>query len=454
MMTRDKNLKALGQGDLNVLWNIGSNSDRMKRTMRDALFNGALSPNARGMIACGDEPAVVRAVRVGASEGLPLAVLSGGHDPWGRACTDGNLVIDVRPLKRIHVDQTAGQVRIEGGVLASELLSALPADKALVVGTCTSVGIVGHALSGGYGNLTSRFGLACDALKSARIVLADGRVATVNERDDADLFWALRGGGSGFGVVTEVTLALQNLARVLSTTIAVPLSGAKAALEVAQAAIDEHPVNLSVTTAFATPPGAERSVIFWVLWSGGQDRGEAVVERLAASTGGHVVAQRWSSFSESFDPENEKMWPKHRGLHLRSTLIGRFNHETIEILVDGARRMPGATDAIFIHDFHGTPAGVPVGATAFPLRRDHFLVELIATWDGDAAAGATSRTWVEHLIADMTAVTLPEGYPNLCGPEESDRVRTFYGAAAERLRDVKRRVDPHDQFRSAIGRLT
>ena len=168
-----------------------------------------------------------------------------------------------------------------------------------------------------------------------------------------------------------------------------------------------------------------------------------------------VLAQGWSAYRDTFDEETEKAWPKGRHYQMETQTIARLDERTAEMLVEGARQMSSPKSGIVIHDFHGAPTRVAAEAMAFPLRRSHFVVEVVAAWDPSVEDDGTQhRTWASELSRELSAVALPGGYVNLLNPEESDRVRLFYGSAANRLLAVKRRVDPAEVFRSSTGRFS
>ena len=422
---------------------------------RSALFNGDVTPRPLACLTCANEDDVRRAVRAAADHGVPMAVLAGGHDLSGRAFREGNLVLDLRSMSGVSVDAAAGEVTFEGGVLVDGLLAALPDELVTVTATISSVGMTGFTLGGGYGRLDSRFGLAVDGVKRARIVLADGRVVVASDQDDADLLWALRGGGSGFGVVTSMTVALHKLPKVLTAKIVIPLPHAELAMLRYQEMVDAHPVDLSVFAGFMAPPGVDHPVLFIApLWCGAPDEGEALIDDLETLPGARVLQRGWSTYRHTFDKEFEKAGPKGRHYCLPTRNIRRIDDTSAAILVEGAKRMTSAKCAIALHDFHGAPARVAADATAFPLREDHVVVEIIGAWDPDAGDdGGSARAWAQRLSADLAAVALPGGYVNLLAPDEEERVRLFYGPSAARLLAIKRRVDPNDMFRAGTGRM-
>lgn len=420
--------------------------------LRDALFNGAVEPDALSLSSCGNEADVRQAVRDAAAADTPIAVVGGGHDMWGRGFVAGNAVLDLLAMSHVHVDADAGEVTTGGGALAGDLVGALPADRAAVTGTILGVGMTGLTLAGGYGVLNGRFGLAADNLLRARVVLADGSVAIASESEDADLLWALKGGGSGFGVVTEMTTALHRLPRVLTGMIFVPLDHAPAAMRAAQELIDEHPFDVGLFMGFMMGPAGVPALFVAPHWTGTEEAGETLFHRLASLEGAIPVGHRWTTYRDSFDSEGEKAFPKGAHYHLLTRTLRRLDDEAVALLVDGAGRIEG-TDAIIIHDFHGAAAKVSPDATAFALREDHFVVEVIANWPAADALGPQRRTWAERLDRELAAIALPGGYAGLLAPTETRSVRDFYGENAARLLRIKSRVDPTDLFRSGIGRL-
>jgi FAD/FMN-containing dehydrogenase len=416
------------------------------------LFNGAVDALALSLTTCADEGDVQRVVRAAAANGTPIAVVGGGHDLWGRCFVEANAILDLRAMRRVEVDTDAGEVTIGGGALTADLLAALPNDWAAVTGTIASVGMTGLTLGGGYGTLNARFGLASDNLLSARVVLADASVVVASERENQDLLWALRGGGSGFGVVTEMTLALHHLPKVLTGMVFFALDRAPAAMRTAQELIDAQPIDLGLFMGFAMGPTGAPALFLAPLWTSEHSRGEALMRRVSSLKGAIPIGQRWTTYKNTFDPESEKAFPKGAHYHLLTRTLRRLDDAAIEVLVEGAWRM-GATDAIILHDFHGAAARIAPEATAFALRDDHFVVEVIGNAPAGGADIAAHRTWAESLDRNLARIALPGGYVSLLAPSDAQRVVEFYGTNATRLFDIKRRVDPGDLFRSGIGRM-
>jgi hypothetical protein len=452
MYTREALLRAFDSEVAETILTGRASSEASLR-LGEVVYNGVLQPTGLAVVDCHDEAAVQRAVRFAADANMQVAVLNGGHDPWGRGLRDNNLVLNVRPIRHISIDAENARATIGGGTLAEDVLAALPDGFAIAIGTATSVGMVGLTSGGGYGMLTSRVGLAADCLLAARVVLADGSVAIADERHDSDLLWALRGGGTGFGVVTEITVALHALSNLLAALVVVPLDAAAPAMVLAQRLIDENPVDLGLFMGFMMTPGGP-ALVQSPLWSGDRKLGESIVDQLAAMPGAQCIQRRWTSFKDSVDPELEKAWPKGHHYQFLSRNIARLDQPAITSLIASARQIVSQTQAIVLHDFHGTPTQVGAAETAFALRQDHYVVEVIAGWAPNNSTDELShQNWVKSTIHDLEPVSLPGGYTNLLGPDESDRVRDFYGSSSTRLLQVKSRVDPSDMFRFAIGRL-
>jgi FAD/FMN-containing dehydrogenase len=421
--------------------------------LKDAVFNGAVSSEPRGVVQCSDEASISRAVRNAADQGIPVSVLAGGHDIAGRALGEGNLVLDLRGHSRVSVDIAAREATVEGAALTKDLLTQLPNDLAAVTGMVLTVGLTGYTLGGGYGHLNSRFGLGSDCLKRARVVLADGSVVTASPEEDAELLWALRGGGSGFGVVSSMTIALHPLPPILTAAVLCPLGIAHDALLLAQDLLDVHPVDLSLFIGFVTGPDGKPVLLLEPVWSGERTIGERLIDDLAAMDGVVTLGRGWCPYKETLSEEKEKAWPKGRHYELETRTLRRIDRVAADILIQAAQTMTSPFSAIALHDFHGAPTKISSGETAFPLRDNHFVVEVIAQWE-PGENGARHRDWARHTSEALARVAMPGGYVNLLKPEEADRARLFYGSSAQRLRKIKERVDPYDLFRSGTGRLT
>ncbi|WP_328848650.1 FAD-binding oxidoreductase [Micromonospora zamorensis] len=408
------------------------------------LWNGAVQRTPLLVAQCLDADEVAHAVRVAAQCHLPLSVRSGGHDWAGRALRDGGVVLDLTGLRAVDIDVDSATVTIGGGVTATGLLAAArPYDLVVPTGTVGDVGMAGLALAGGYGPLCGRFGLTLDSLLGAEVVLADGRRVTADPRHDAELYWALRGGGGNVGVVTELRFRAHRLPGVLAGMIMFALAEAPAVLRGYGALIAEAPDELTVMTGFLPGPAGEPVIFVCPFYSGPDlDAGLPWMDRLRALGTPLVDQIAPMPYADALRMFDGGMVDGNHYL-LRTRWLPALTASTVDVLVDAARQVSSPFSALAVHHFHGAATRVRLADTAFGLRTDHLLTEIIAVWaPGDQAR--PHREWAEHTSAALAPHALPGGYPNLLAPEETDRVRLAYGANWPRLRRAKHRYDPRE----------
>jgi FAD/FMN-containing dehydrogenase len=416
------------------------------------IWNGAVDRRPAVIARIAGEAEIATAVRVAREYGLPLSVRGGGHDWAGRALRDGGLVLDLSALRGVTIDADTGVAVAQGGATAGDVVAAAARHGlAPVTGAVKAVGMAGLTLAGGYGPLNGKHGLALDNLLGADVVLADGRRATAGGAADADLYWALRGGGGNFGVVATTRLQLHPLASVLAGMMLFPLAEADGVLRGYWELVAAGPDELTVQAGFISGPDGQPLLFLYPTWSGEQSQGEEIVARLQR-LGTPVMAQvgpmPYENSVSMFDPYIVN------GRHdaIRTRWLPEITEETAPILVEAARGMTTPFSGIVLHHFHGAASRVPAKATAFALRRDHLLVEIVAAWDPSPDDDGTAhRRWADALSAALAPHALPGGYPNLLGPDESARTLLAYGPNVQRLRDLKRRFDPDGVFSSAVG---
>ncbi|MET8309756.1 FAD-binding oxidoreductase [Micromonospora sp. NPDC005173] len=408
------------------------------------LWNAAVDRAPALVARCLDAEEVAGAVGIAARCHLPVSVRSGGHDWAGRALRDGGLVLDLTGLRTVQVDPDGATVTVAGGATAADLLTATrPYDLVVPTGVVRDVGMAGLTLAGGYGPLCGRFGLALDNLIGAEVVLADGRRVAADPRHDAELFWALRGGGGNFGVVTALRYQAHRLPAVLAGMIMFALAEAPAVLRGYSALLAEAPDELTVMAGFLPGPAGEPLIFVCPFYSGPDlDLGRPWVDRLRAlgvplldQVGPLPYADALRMFDGGMVDGNHYL--------LRTRWLPTLADGAVDALVDAARKVSSPFSAVALHHFHGAASRVRLANTAFGLRADHLLTEIIAVWPPGGAAGP-HRDWAERTSAALAPHALPGGYPNLLAPEDTDRVRLAYGANWTRLRRAKRRYDPRD----------
>jgi FAD/FMN-containing dehydrogenase len=387
---------------------------------------------------------VAEAVRVARERGMRLSVLGGGHDWAGRALCDGGLLIDMAGMRRVTVDTLARVATVGGGATAADVMAAAaPYGLVAAAGNIGSVGMTGLTLGGGYGPLNGRFGLALDNLLGAEVVLADGRIVTADATCEAELFWALRGGGGNFGVVTSMRVRLHPLNRLIGGMIVFPWSQAATVWRGLGELLASGPDELTVQSGLMPGPDGEPTAYLAPAWSGDLRSGEAAVDalgKLGTPLMMQVAPMTYGEMLGLFDA-----WTV-RGLHwaVRTRTVAAYTPEVIDSLVQAGRTRTSPLSGIPIHHLHGASTRVAGNQTAFANRREHFVVEIVAAWEpGDDAA---HRAWADAVSAALAPHPLPGGYANLLGPDAHEQIADAYGDNAVRLSAAKAFYDPEGVF--------
>ena len=395
-----------------------------------------------------DAQAAIRAAR---NCDLPLSVHGGGHDWAGRALCDG-LVIDLSGMNRVELYPEISTARVGGGTRASGLLEALaPFGMAAVTGSCGPVGMAGLALGGGYGPLIGRYGLALDNLLAVEIILSDGRIVSANKSDEQELFWALRGGGGNFGVVTNMHFQVHYLPRVRSGMLVYPFGEARTVLEGCANIAATAPDDLTVQLGFVTGANGEPVVLVVPTWCGPVEEGAGRIGpflRLGTLLAGDAPTLSYKASLAAFD----SYIVNGQKTYMETCWLPAMAGGSITPFIEAMKHAISPGCALFTHEFKGAASRVPPDATAFGLRRDHVLVEILATMDerADEQECRRHREWTRDARRVFDAVALPGGYPNLLARNDVDRAAHGFGANAERLIRAKRHYDPDNVFRSTI----
>jgi FAD/FMN-containing dehydrogenase len=405
----------------------------------------------RAVAHCRTAEDVRSAIRAARDCHLPLSVRGGGHDWAGRALCEG-LVIDLSGMNGVIVDSENRTAQISGGARASDVLAMTdPRGLAAVTGSCSSVGMTGLTLGGGYGSLIGRFGLALDNLLAAEIVLADGRVVTADHVNEAELFWALRGGGGNFGVVTAMQCRLHDLPSVRSGMLLFSFSEAKAVLEGCVGIAASAPEELTVQLGLVGGPDGTPLVMVVPTWCGPPEQGEARLapfSRLGTVVAGAVDAMSYGGSLAVFDP----LLATGQRVFMESCWLPALDGRGIDAFIQAMTNAVSPGCVIFTHEFRGAASRVPAEATAFGLRRDHILVEILATYvdRSNPVDEDRHRQWVQNTLHAFNTMALPGGYPNFLPSSDAERAAQSYGCNVERLIKVKRHYDPDNVFCSAI----
>jgi FAD/FMN-containing dehydrogenase len=409
-----------------------------------SMWNAAVDHRPALIVRAQSPRDVQEAVRVARECGLPLSVLGGGHDWAGRALRDGGLVIDLSGMRKVMVDAWQQVAMVAGGATAADVMAATaPYGLVAAAGNCGGVGMTGLTLGGGYGPLNGRFGLASDNLLGAEVVLADGRIVTADATHEPELFWALRGGGGNFGVVTSMRVQLHPLNRLIGGFIVYPWSQAATVLRGLGELLSTAPDELTVQAGLLPSPDGNPTAFLAPAWSGDVATGERAIDRLSKLGTPLAVQVAPMTYGEMLG-----LWDAHvaDGLHwaVRTRTVAAYTPEVVDALVAAGRTRTSPLSGIPVHHFHGATTRIDSGDTAFATRRPHFMVEIVAGWQpGDPTA---HRAWADALSAALAPHALAGGYPNLLGPDHHEQIADAYGDNAVRLRAAKTHYDPDGVF--------
>ena len=420
-------------------------------SLQTGLWNGFDEVNAPVSVRCAHLSDLQNAIRIAAEHDLPVSVLGGGHD-WNRrsVCAQG-ITLDLRAMRQVSVNRERLTLTADGGARVKNAIDMLPDGYGLVTGVHTEVGIAGLALGGGYGKLNSRFGLVTDNLKKAEVVLGDGSLVTASATENADLFWSLRGAGKNFGVVASAEFAIHPLSPVLSATLFIEPEYAQQGWQSLQAILDEAGDRLSVFSTFSALPGRGTGLILEPLWTGEEAKGELWLRQLASLTGASVINKGWTEYRDTYDSvSDQSSWPKGRGYRMDAFNLSRLDRETVEAVLACCQRMPSAQNCIMLHDFRGAAACVVPEETAFSHRRNHFNMQVVASWQTPAEK-IEGEEWMAEIQRIIEPVSDGSAYPAVVGATGQQRAKAFYAGSLNKLQEMKKRFDPENRFNALYG---
>jgi FAD/FMN-containing dehydrogenase len=402
---------------------------------------------------------VVKAVRFGASEGLPIAVRGGSHSVAGFSTCDDGLVIDLGAMTDVTVDPGARRARAGGGTTWATFDAATQTHGlATTGGLVSSTGLGGFSLGGGIGHLVRAYGLTCDNLVSAELVTADGTLIRASADSEPELFWALRGGGGNFGVVTSLELAVHPVGpEVLGGIVFYAGDDAVDVVAGWREAVADAPDELSTLVNLTTAPPAPFLPEEWhfkkvaaiaACWVGDRAEGEAVVAPLRGL--GRVVTDLlgpipYTGLQQLLDP----LWERGAANYFTSAFIDRLPDEAVETYADFHRRSPDlpVQAELHIHHLGGAMARVPEDATAFAHRTSPYILNCIARTP-EIPDLPRQAAWAIGAREAMAPYGDDGMYVNFTGEGNADIVRRSYPAETyRRLQAVKDRFDPGNVFR-------
>jgi len=418
-----------------------------------ALYNAMIDKRPAAIVYCADEADVVAAVAYAVERGLRIAVRGGGHNGGGLGSVDDGLVIDLSQLNAVSVDSSARTVRIQGGATLNTLLAATHEHGLTVpVGIIGTTGVGGLTLGGGVGHLTRALGLTIDNLVAATVVLADGSIVQTDADRDADLFWALRGGGGNFGVVTSFSFRCHQVANVLAGPVLYDLADAEEVLRWYREFLPAQPDELGGFFAYLSiPPGPpfpeelHLRQVCGIVWTQAGET-ESAALREARSFGkpllDGIAAMPVPVWNSAFDA----VYPAGDQWYWRGEFLNEISDAAVRHHVEYGNAMPTWKSTMHLYPVDGAAGRVPSDATAWAYR-NALWSQVIAGVDPDPANAAAIRDWAVGYSHAGKQYTMGTGYVNFQMQETGDRVRAMYGPNYERLARVKGRYDPQNVFR-------
>jgi FAD/FMN-containing dehydrogenase len=405
---------------------------------------------------CAGASYFMRAVRFARQHDLLIAVKGAGHNIAGSAVCDGGLMIDLSPMKSVHVDPWNRTARVEPGVILGELdREAQAFGLATPLGINSTTGVAGLTLGGGFGWLSRSFGHSIDNLISADVVTADGELLHASSDEHGDLFWGLRGGGGNLGIVTSFTFRLHPVGpEVLAGVIVYPFAQAKEVLKRYRAfTAAEAPELLTVWTVLRKAPPlpflpaevhGKEVVVFPLLYAGDVEEGRRAVEpvrNFGTVLGEHVAPQPFAAWQTAFDP---MMTPGARN-YWKSHDFSVLSDGALDLMIEYAGTLPSPECEIFIAHLDGAAGRVAADAMAYPHRNARYILNVHARWQ-DAGQDDPCIGWARKFF-EATAPHATGGvYVNFLTADEQDRVRAAYGGNYDRLAALKAKYDPSNLF--------
>ncbi len=414
------------------------------------VHNGLVDKRPALIGRCRGAADVVDLVRITRDLGLELAVRGGGHNVAGRATTDGGAMIDLSSMKGIHVDPGTRLVRAQGGVTWGELNRETQLHGLGVTGgVVSSTGIAGLTLGGGLGWLMGKFGFALDNLRAVEVVTAEGKVLRASSEQEPDLFWAVRGGGGNFGVVTSFEYQLHPVGPTVNAGPVVhPIGSARALLEFyrdrTMELADEHTLFATLTHA---PDGSGTEVAALVTCHCGlpQDAENAVrpLKQFGSPILDAVGPMPYCQLNSMLDAN----YPKGALNYWKSNFLTELSASAIGTMIDCFARCPTPMGQLLLEHIHGAATRVGTHETAFPHRQEGYNFLVLAQWMQPAD---TSRciAWARDTYERMQPFFASGRYVNYLDDDETgDPVAAAYGPNYRRLQRIKAKYDPGNVFR-------
>ncbi|MDO3722123.1 FAD-binding oxidoreductase [Marinobacter sp. chi1] len=420
------------------------------------IWNAMIDRKPALIARCKSAEDVVAAVNFGREQRMLVSVKGGGHNIAGNAVCDDGLMIDLSQMKDVEIDADNRRALVGPGCTLADFDAAAQSHGlATPLGINSTTGVAGLTLGGGFGWLSRKFGMTIDNLISADVVTADGRMILASDSENPDLFWGLRGGGGNFGIVTSFEFKLHPVGPdLLSGLMVFPFGQAKSVLTQFARFTETMPDELNVWMVMRHAPPlpflpesvhGERIVALAICYAGDPAVGQKLIEPLRSfgdAHGEHVGVQPFADWQQAFDPllteGARNYWKSHNFVKLTD--------EVLEVLIDYGSKLPSPHCEIFIGSLGGATGRVAADAMAYSSRDANYVMNVHGRWE-KPEEDDRCRGWARAFFEAAKPYASSGAYINFLSQDETDRVEFAYGAAYERLVEVKNKYDPENLFR-------
>ena len=413
------------------------------------VHNGLIDKHPAVIARCSGTADVIDAVKLGRKLGLEIAVRGGGHNVAGRATVDDGLMIDLAPMKGVHVNAKSRTARVQGGVTWGEFNRETQVHGlATTGGVISTTGVAGLTLGGGLGWLMSKYGLSLDNLLSVELVTADGNILRAAADENPDLFWAVRGGGGNFGIATSLEFKLHLVGPMVTGGLAAhPIAKANEVLRFFRDATRSLPDDMSMVGALThAPDGSGTSIAaLAVAHCGSLAEGEAAMKPIKAF-GPPIMDVIGPIPYSALNVMLDAGYPKGALNYWKSSFLGGLSDQAIDTMVACFAKCPMPMGALLLEHCHGAICRTDVTAAAFPHRAEGYNLLILAQWM-DPAENARCIAWARETYDAMKPFIAKGRYVNYLGDDEAaDQVAAAYGPNFARLSEIKRKYDPVNVF--------
>lgn len=420
-----------------------------------AVYNAMHDRRPAAVVRCVDSGDVMAAVAFARDEGLELAIRGGGHSVPGFGTCDGGIVIDLSPMRHVRVDPASSRARAAGGATWGDMNHATGAfGLATTGGIISTTGVAGLTLGGGIGYLCRSHGLSTDNLVSADVVTADGRQVTASDFQHEDLFWALRGGGGNFGVVTSMEFQLHPVDQIVGGPIFYEVEDAPAVMALYSDYIEQAPEELGAFFAWQIAPPlpfipedrvGDLFCVMVTCWAGPAEEADAVLKPfldVAPVKAQHVGPMPYAALNSAFDG----LVPAGLQHYWKADFVTDLSDDAIAAHLEHGRRTPVVNSTMHLYSINGAVHRVGPEDTAFGHRDKKFAAVIAGMWP-DPAHNDANISWVRDYYAAIHPHSGSEGgYINFMAGDDEHRVADNYGSNYERLARVKAAYDPDNLF--------